>query len=134
MFKANLRTVTGNFQSLFLKSLKQIKGIDEKELASFAFHDDTFMKLIAMTAIYLDEKMEKSTLQDVKKVFSTVIEDMQALCGDLAVDPKDDGVLLSNEFFKLTKDSKTWVFYRFAAKKLIGKSKLSLARLTAPQD
>ncbi len=133
MFNAGLRTVTGNFQSLFLKSLKQIKGIDEKELASFAFHDDAFMKLIAMTAIYLAEKKEKSTLQDVKKIFSTVTEDLQVLCCDFAAD-KDDGALLSNELFKLTKDSKTWVFYRFAAKRLIGKSKLSLARLTVPQE
>lgn len=133
MFNAELRTVTGNFQSLFLKSLKQIKGGDEKELVNFAFQDDNFMKLIAMTAIYLAEKKEKSTLQDIKQVFSTVTEDLQALCGDLGAN-RDDGVLLSNEFFKFTKDSKTWVFYRFAAKRLIGTSKISLARLAAPQE
>ena len=133
MFKASLRTVTGNLQGLFLKSSKQIKGGDEKELVNFAFQDDTFMKLIAMTAIYLAEKKEKSTLQDVKKVFSTVTEDLNTICCDFAAD-KDDGVLLSNELFKLTKCSKTWVFYRFAAKRLIGKSKISLARLTATQD
>ena len=134
MFTKNLRTVSGRIQGLFLKSAKTIKGGDERELVNFTFQDDNFVKLIAMTAIYLAEKQEKSTLQDVKKVFSTVTEDLQALCGELAANPKDDAVLLSNEFFKLTKDSKTWVFYRFAAKRLIGKSKISLARLTAPQE
>ena len=133
MFKASLRTVTGNLQGLFLKSSKQIKGGDEKELVNFAFQDDTFMKLIAMTAIYLAEKKEKSTLQDVKQVFSTVTEDLGALCNEVAAD-WDDGVLLSNLLFELSKDSKTWILYRFVAKKLIGRSKISLSRLTATEE